>query len=86
LKGGYFLSPELKQDSPWKVMKGQFMNVSVLTIPGCCEIAPQGLSKVTHLHDGNIDLITVKTVERKEFLRFLKRHGNSKNQVRDEDL
>lgn len=57
------------------------MNVSILAIPGNCEIAPQGISKFTHLSDGNVDLVVVKQVERKDFLRFLRRHGNSKNQV-----
>ncbi|KAK7498390.1 hypothetical protein BaRGS_00010344 [Batillaria attramentaria] len=71
---------ELKQDSPWKTLKGSYMNISVFGIPGNCEIAPQGLSKFTHLNDGNIDLVIVKSCERKNFVRFLRRHGNSKNQ------
>ncbi|KAL8601269.1 hypothetical protein ACOMHN_003213 [Nucella lapillus] len=71
---------ELKQDSPWQTLKGSFMNIAVFGIPGNGEIAPQGLSKVTHLNDGNIDLVVVRSVERKEFVRFLRRHGNSKNQ------
>ena len=75
------LDSELKQDSPWHTLKGTFMNVSVYSIPANCEIAPQGLSKVTHLNDGNIDLVVVRTAERKEFIRFLRRHGNSKDQV-----
>ncbi|XP_076439472.1 uncharacterized protein LOC143279336 [Babylonia areolata] len=71
---------ELKQDSPWQTLKGSFMNIAVFSIPGNGEIAPQGLSKVTHLNDGNMDLVIVRAVERKEFLRYLRRHGNSKNQ------
>ncbi|KAK7108968.1 ceramide kinase-like protein [Littorina saxatilis] len=71
---------ELKQDSPWRTLKGDFMNVSIYAIPGNCEIAPQGLSKYTHLNDGNMDVVAVKSVQRKDFIRFLSRHGNSKDQ------
>lgn len=58
------------------------MNVGLFTIPGLCDLAPQGLSKFTHLNDGIIDLVLVKETERKEFVRYLRRHGNSKNQVK----
>lgn len=57
------------------------MNVCIFSLPGNCDIAPQGLSKFTHLSDGNIDLVLVKKCDRKDFIRFLRRHGNSKNQV-----
>ena len=55
--------------------------MSLFTIPGRSEIAPRGLSKYTHLNDGVIDLVLVKNTERKEFVRLLKRLGNTKNQV-----
>lgn len=71
---------DLAQDSPWKVVKGKYMNVGLFAIPGRSEMTPQGLSKYTHLSDGTIDLILVKETERKEFVRHLKRHSNSKNQ------
>ena len=69
------------EDNPWKSIKGEYLNVSIFTIPGRSEIAPRGLSKFTHLNDGVIDLVLVKNVERKEFIRLLKRLGNTKNQV-----
>ncbi|XP_071101915.1 ceramide kinase-like protein [Haliotis cracherodii] len=71
---------EIDHDSPWKTVKGSFMNVGVLTLPGRSEFAPNGLSKFTHLCDGNMDLVLVKDTDRKEFIRFLRRHGNAKNQ------
>ena len=70
------------EDNPWKSIKGDFINVSLFTIPGRSEIAPRGLSKFTHLNDGVMDLVLVKNTERKEFIRLLKRLGNTKNQVR----
>lgn len=72
---------DLPQDSPWQTLKGKYMNVGLFVLPGLCDLAPQGLSKFTHLNDGVIDLVLVKEVEKKEFVRHLRRHGNSKNQV-----
>ncbi|KAK6178105.1 hypothetical protein SNE40_012934 [Patella caerulea] len=66
--------------NPWKTLKGDFLNVGLFTISGVCDFAPQGLSKYTHLNDGCMDLAVVKNVDRKDFIRFLRRHGNSKNQ------
>ena len=74
-------SLELKQDSPWHTVKGKFMNVSIFGIAANCSLAPRGLSKYSHRHDGNIDLVITKDVSRMQFIRFLRRHGNSKNQV-----
>ena len=54
----------------------------MFTIPGRSEVAPRGISKFTHLNDGVMDLVLVKNTERKEFIRLLKRLGNTKNQVR----
>ncbi|KAK3791075.1 hypothetical protein RRG08_010479 [Elysia crispata] len=71
---------DLPQDSPWKIVKGKYMNVGLFAIPGRTEMTPQGFSKYTHLSDGTVDLILVKETERKEFVRHLKRHSNSKNQ------
>ncbi|RUS88047.1 hypothetical protein EGW08_004213 [Elysia chlorotica] len=71
---------DLPQDSPWKIVKGKYMNVGLFAIPGRTKMAPQGHSKYTHLSDGTVDLILVKETERKEFVRHLRRHSNSKNQ------
>ncbi|GFO42066.1 ceramide kinase-like protein [Plakobranchus ocellatus] len=71
---------DLPQDTPWRTVKGKYMNVGLFTIPGRSEMSPQGLCKYTHLSDGTLDLVLVKETEKKEFVRHLKRHGNSKNQ------
>ena len=57
------------------------MNVSVYAGPCVSEMAPLGLSKYSHIADGCLDLILTKEVDRKDFIRFMKRHGNAKNQV-----
>lgn len=47
--------------------------------------APQGISKYGHLADGLLDLVLIEQTTRKDFLRYLKRNGNSKNQVKNND-
>ena len=74
------LSTEEK-GTQWKKCKGKFMNVAVFCIPGNSNVAPEGLSKFTHLNDGCMELVIVREVLRKDFIRFVKRHGNYKNQV-----
>lgn len=68
-------------DSRDGLVKGEHLSVSVYATCSPCEMAPLGLSKNTHIADGCMDLVMVKQTERKEFMRFLKRHGNSKSQV-----
>ena len=79
--GKHFSDLAKHEDNTWKSIKGEYLNVALFTIPGRSEIAPRGLSKYTHINDGVIDLVLVKNVERKEFIRLLKRLGNTKNQV-----
>lgn len=71
---------DMSKASPWKTIKGSYINISVFTTPALCEMAPLGLSKHSHLADGYLDLVIVKAVERRHFIRHLKRHGNTKNQ------
>ncbi len=72
---------DLSKETPWKSLKGDYVNVSIFTLPGRSNLAPLGMSKYTHLNDGSLDLILVKNTERREFVRYLRRHGNHKNQV-----
>ncbi|XP_069111083.1 ceramide kinase-like protein [Argopecten irradians] len=69
-----------KTESPWKTCKGSYLNVALYCIPGNCEMAPEGLDKFCHLCDNSMNIVLVKSCSRKDFVRFLKRHGNSKNQ------
>lgn len=57
------------------------MNVSLFAVACLDDLAPLGFSKYTHLADGCIDLVIVNNVKRKEFMKFLQRVGNAKNQV-----
>lgn len=63
------------------MVKGDFMNVSFFATPSLDDLAPLGFSKFTHMADGCMDLILVDNVKRKEFMKFLQRIGNKKNQV-----
>ena len=68
--------------SEWKTLRGSFIHVSLLSNAALCDFAPGGgLSKYAHLGDGNIDIILVEPVSRRDFYRFLRRHTNTKNQL-----
>lgn len=66
----------------WKTIEDEFVQVMVLTNACLWSFAPQGLSKNGHLADGVLDLILIRPTNRKEFLRYVKRNGNSKDQVK----
>ncbi|KAK3581636.1 hypothetical protein CHS0354_011135 [Potamilus streckersoni] len=74
------LAKEPNGGGSWRTCKGQYLNVAIYVIPGREALAPRGLSKYTHLNDGVIDLVLIKTTVRKEFLRYIKRLANQKNQ------
>lgn len=64
----------------WKTLRQYYLQIAVLTNASLWSFAPQGLSKYGHLADGLLDLILIEPTTRKEFIRYLKRNGNSKNQ------
>ncbi len=66
----------------WKVLQQNYFQVAVLTNANLWSFAPQGLSKFSHIADGLLDLILIEPTSRRDFVRYLKRNGNSKNQVR----
>ncbi|CAF0791783.1 unnamed protein product [Adineta steineri] len=68
------------KDKQWKILHHNYLHVAILTNANLWVLAPQGLSKFGHLADGLLDLILIEQTTRKEFLRFIKRNGNSKNQ------
>ena len=68
-------------EKAWKTLQGEYLQVAILTNACVWSYAPQGLSKFGHLADGLLDLVLVQPTTRKEFLRYVKRNGNSKNQV-----
>ena len=73
--------PQDTHDQPWKTLESRCLHVAVLTNAGLWSLAPQGLSKFGHLADGLLDLLLIEETQRKEFVRSIKRNGNSKNQV-----
>uniref|UniRef100_A0A2C9LK89 DAGKc domain-containing protein n=1 Tax=Biomphalaria glabrata TaxID=6526 RepID=A0A2C9LK89_BIOGL len=70
---------DLPQNNPWRSLKGKYLNVGLFTLPGISDYAPQGFSRYTHLNNGVIDLVLIKDVEKKEFVRHLRRFGNTKD-------
>ncbi|CAD5117595.1 DgyrCDS6351 [Dimorphilus gyrociliatus] len=66
-------------DDKWKHLKGSFLNITLLSIPAMSRLAPYGINQFGHLGDGIMDLIVVKGTDRREFVRYLKRHGSEKN-------
>ena len=75
----------IDEESPWKTLHQNYLQVAVSTNAGLWSFAPQGVSKFGHLADGLLDLILIEPTGRKEFLRYVKRNGNSKNQVSKSD-
>ena len=69
------------KEKNWKILNQDYLQVAVLTNACLWSYAPQGLSKFGHLADGLLDLILIEPTSRKEFLRYVRRNGNSKNQV-----
>jgi hypothetical protein len=70
-----------EKEKNWKILHQEYLQVAVLTNASLWSYAPQGLSKYGHLADGFLDLVLIRPTTRKEFLRYIKRNGNSKNQV-----
>ncbi|CAF3286010.1 unnamed protein product [Rotaria socialis] len=73
-------SQENEEKKQWKTLRGNYLQVAVLTNANLWSFAPQGLSKFGHIADGLLDLVLIESTTRKEFLRYIKRNGNSKNQ------
>ncbi|CAF2033761.1 unnamed protein product [Rotaria magnacalcarata] len=70
-----------EKEKNWKTLENEYLQVVVLTNACLWSFAPQGLSKFGHLANGLLDLILIEPVGRKDFLRYIRRNGNSKNQL-----
>lgn len=70
-------------DKTWTALRNDYLQVLVLTNATLWPYAPQGLSKFSHMADGLLDLVLIAPANKKDFIRYLKRNGNSKNQVRE---
>lgn len=76
-----FRNQNSEEQDDWETLKDDYLQVLVLTNASIWSFAPQGLSKFGHLADGFLDLVLIEPTSRKEFLRYIKRNGNSKYQV-----
>lgn len=65
----------------WKVVCGKFLAVNATNMSCACPRTPRGLSPAAHLGDGSSDLILIRKCSRFNFLRFLVRHTNQRDQV-----
>ncbi|XP_039248140.2 ceramide kinase-like [Styela clava] len=59
----------------WKIIQGDFMAVNGVSMSCACERAPLGISPYSHLSDGALDLILVRSCSRFDFLRYLAVHA-----------
>ncbi|XP_041118456.1 ceramide kinase-like protein isoform X2 [Polyodon spathula] len=79
---------KLKRDSSnhfdtldqWQSIQGLFLNISIMSIPCLCSMAPRGLAPNTRLDNGSMSLIAVRNTSRADFIKHLKRYGSLKNQ------
>ncbi|XP_033640055.1 ceramide kinase-like protein [Asterias rubens] len=67
-------------DGEWISLTGNFLSISALTLPNLCSWCPRGLSPLTHLADGRLDLVLVRDTARGEFVQHLRRHATTKDQ------
>ncbi|CAF1373243.1 unnamed protein product, partial [Didymodactylos carnosus] len=75
-----FIQSQMISSPQWNIIRNPYLQVLVLTNASLWDFAPQGLSKFGHLSDGLLDLVLIRDTTRKEFLRYIRRNGNSKNQ------
>ncbi|XP_004674530.1 PREDICTED: ceramide kinase-like protein [Condylura cristata] len=73
-------SPKPDYNGHWRVVQGQFLNISIMAIPCLCSVAPGGLAPNTRLNNGSMALIIARNTSRSEFIKHLKRYASVKNQ------
>ncbi|KAG9477778.1 hypothetical protein GDO78_012997 [Eleutherodactylus coqui] len=64
----------------WKKVTGSFLAINITGMSSACPKSQDGLSPTAHLADGTADLILVQNSSLVEFVRFLSRHTNRKDQ------
>ncbi|XP_068924672.1 ceramide kinase-like protein isoform X2 [Petaurus breviceps papuanus] len=62
----------------WQKIQGHFLNISIMTIPCCCSMAPEGLA--SRLNNGSMALTIARNTSRPEFVKHLKRYASLRNQ------
>uniref|UniRef100_A0A3B3DMJ2 Ceramide kinase-like n=1 Tax=Oryzias melastigma TaxID=30732 RepID=A0A3B3DMJ2_ORYME len=69
-------------ETSWTTKQGQYLSISVMSIPCLSPHAPRGLAPNTSLTSGSASLIAVENASRSEFIKHLKRFGSSSGEVR----
>ncbi|XP_078795816.1 ceramide kinase-like protein isoform X6 [Oryzias latipes] len=64
-------------EASWTTKQGQYLSISVMSIPCLSSHAPRGLAPNTSLTSGSASLIAVENTSRSEFIKHLKRFGSS---------
>ncbi|KAF6733760.1 Ceramide kinase-like protein [Oryzias melastigma] len=64
-------------ETSWTTKQGQYLSISVMSIPCLSPHAPRGLAPNTSLTSGSASLIAVENASRSEFIKHLKRFGSS---------
>ena len=77
-----FFSEEISEPLGWITLTDNFISVGAMTLPNLCSWCPRGISPLTHLADGSLDLVLVRDTTRGEFVQYLRRHANTKDQAR----
>ncbi|XP_038044668.1 ceramide kinase-like protein isoform X2 [Patiria miniata] len=71
---------ETSESQDWISSKDDLVSVGAMTLPNLCSWCPAGISPLTHLADGSLDLVLVRSTTRGEFVHHLRRHANAKDQ------
>ncbi|XP_073456489.1 ceramide kinase-like isoform X2 [Aquarana catesbeiana] len=64
----------------WKSVTGSFAALNITAMSSACPKSQDGLSPTAHLADGTADLIIVQKCSTLQFLKYLNRHTNGKDQ------
>ncbi|XP_022520095.2 ceramide kinase-like protein isoform X1 [Astyanax mexicanus] len=71
---------DVGEGGPWQRRRGLFLNISIMSIPCLCSIAPRGLAPFTRLNNSSMALVAVGNASRSEFIKHLKRYSSTNNQ------
>lgn len=78
-----FLTDNGSKSEKWKSVTGSFAALNITAMSSACPKSQDGLSPTAHLADGTADLIIVQKCSTLQFLKYLNRHTNGKDQVRE---
>ncbi|XP_036433161.1 ceramide kinase-like protein isoform X2 [Colossoma macropomum] len=68
------------EGGPWQTRRGLYLNISIMSIPCLCSVAPRGLAPFTRLNNSSMALVAVGNASRSEFIKHLKRYSSTTNQ------